>query len=415
MNAYMPQIENFPKADLAWLRDDAVLRLVEVFDEVGDDLIRFVGGCVRDSLLGHTLHDIDIATRLVPDEAMRVLSDAGVKVIPTGLDHGTITAVIDKRAFEITTLRADIETDGRHASVEFTQDWARDARRRDFTINALYLTPGAEIFDDTGGCEDLAAGVVRFVGDAQHRIREDYLRILRFFRFSARFANEYDDNGLDACAREREGLSQLSAERIGNELLQILSLPNAADVAAKMIEVGVLAELIDHAPDIAALTGVKATAPNTNGVLALAALYPSGDASLWHRLVLSNAQKARAQAALENRDILTGCFEGGSCDVRALRATIYQMGQAEFCDAALLAVGAKVMVNEEYHRVINLAQDWETPKFPLSGKDITAAGIDPGPKIGMILKSIERQWIEEDFPQESRLQEIQDAAIDQFR
>ena len=403
MEAIQYLTEQFPNADFDWLNDDAIRILVDAFQARGDDLIRFVGGCVRDSLLGQSAHDIDIATLLPPDQVTNALHDSGIKVVATGIEHGTVTAVVKRRGFEITTLRADVSTDGRRADVVFTNDWSVDARRRDFTMNAIYLSPAGVLFDPVGGIVDLKAGNVRFIGDARARIREDYLRILRFFRFSGRFANEFQSLGLSACHLECDGISNLSGERIGREMLSILSLPNAADIVAKMMESDVLEKIYRGDANVDALRDMQVIEQNCDAVLALAALFGNEFDNVADRLVLSNAEKAIGTFALENVNGMSPVLAP-----QDLRARVYRLGQTKFCDAALLAAAHQTLTAEEYQRQIAYARNWQPPVFSVTGNDIAAAGIDVGPKIGMILRSIEAQWISEDFPDAQRLREIVD-------
>ncbi|MEM9262843.1 MAG: CCA tRNA nucleotidyltransferase, partial [Pseudomonadota bacterium] len=239
------------KQAFSWMVSSPVRRVFEALEAAKKGCARLVGGCVRDGLLSITPNDIDIAVQLTPDETMSALAAARLRAEPTGIAHGTVTAIVDGTPIEVTSLRADVDTDGRHATVSFTDDWLLDAVRRDFTINAMYLTPECELFDPWKGREDLRAGIVRFIGEPLERIREDYLRILRFFRFSARFAaNVFDHDGLVACRREIGGISRLSKERIGTELIKILRGPRSCAAVRAMAEAEVLSAVYPHKASI---------------------------------------------------------------------------------------------------------------------------------------------------------------------
>ncbi|MGF1543149.1 MAG: hypothetical protein ACFB00_01345 [Parvularculaceae bacterium] len=264
-------------ARFAWIDDAPIRRIVDALLAARPASARFVGGCVRDGLLGASANDVDLATQLRPEDAVRALEAASVRVAPTGFEHGTVTAVAHadgrRAVVEVTSLRADVATDGRRAVVAFTDDWARDASRRDFTINALYLTPDRRVFDPTGGLVDLAAGRVRFIGAPAARLREDYLRILRFFRFSARFARgAFDQEGLAACAAAVDGRARLSKERIGQEFGAILAHATAPRAVEAMAETGALAALWSTPADLQALRRLKAAAPDADAPAGLAAL-----------------------------------------------------------------------------------------------------------------------------------------------
>ncbi|HEX7391036.1 MAG TPA: CCA tRNA nucleotidyltransferase, partial [Acidiphilium sp.] len=258
---------------------------------------RIVGGAVRDMLAGRPLADIDLASPLPPDEVMRRLAAAGIRAIPTGLDHGTVTALIDNTGFEITTLRHDVSTDGRHATVAFTDDWREDAARRDFTINAMSMDRAGTVFDYFGGRDDLAAGRVRFVGDAATRIAEDYLRILRFFRFLARYGRgEPDAGAIAAIEAHREGLSRLSAERVWQELKSILATPDPRAALRLMAGTGVFGAILPEADDLSGFEAAMARGMPPDPILRLAALIDADGAALADRLRLSEAERVRLAA-----------------------------------------------------------------------------------------------------------------------
>lgn len=397
-----------------WADDARVMRVIAALEAREAGAARFVGGCVRDSLLGLAPKDIDIATPLTPDVVMAALSAAGLGVAPTGVEHGTVTAIADHLPVEVTSLRADVATDGRRATVAFTRDWAVDAARRDFTVNALYLTPSKQLFDPVGGVADLKARKLRFIGAAEDRIREDYLRILRFFRFSARFAEGFDTAGLAACASLKDGIGRLSAERIGDELSKLLSLPTPQDAVRAMSDSGVLAEIWEAKVDVKSLDRLKQIDPSAPPALALAALFGADDKGLDARLRLSNAIAARRKGAVANAAIVSALM-----DERAARAALYRMGVAAWRDAVLLAealkdsAGGDVQDND-LQRLASLPDRWPPPAFPLSGKDVLAAGVEAGPAVAAIIRAAEARWIAEDFPKEARAREIFNEEISKF-
>lgn len=330
---------------------------------------RLVGGCVRDALAGQEIADIDMATPMPPDQVLVALGRAGLRAIPTGLAHGTVTALVDGQGFEITTLRRDVETDGRHSTVAFTDDWREDAARRDFTINAMSMAPDGEVFDYFGGRADLAEGIVRFVGDAAGRIAEDYLRILRFFRFFARYGHaRADADALAAIEAGVAGLSLLSAERVWSELRRILAAPAPDAALGLMARAGVLAALL---PD-AVLRPVDALPGDP--MLRLAKLMPTGPAPL----NLSGEEAARLLA-------LQGAPPPDAPDDAELRRLLADTppdileGRARIAgrDAALLARIASMKV----------------PILPVQGRDLALAGLQPGPEMGRILKSMRASWL----------------------
>lgn len=352
---------------------------------------RLVGGCVRDLLLGESAVDFDIATRLLPPEVMTRLTQAGIKAIPTGLQHGTVTAVTYGVAYEITTLRRDVETFGRHATVAFTDDWREDAARRDFTINALYADPHTgEIYDYFNGCVDLAAQIVRFIGDPLQRIAEDHLRILRFFRFSARFSENWEPCGLAACAERAADLMALSRERIRDELLKLLALPRPAATITTMIDHGILSVILPEIarPAVERLVGVisaetQAAVP-ASPVRRLASLLPP-DAevadSIARRLRLSNADRRRLVAAATPAPV--------PADPRVLA---YHIGGEATLDRLLITQDPRT---EQWAATL---ANWRRPRMPLTGKDIIAMGVPPGPEVSRLLHEIETRWLAAGLP-----------------
>ena len=352
---------------------------------------RLVGGAVRDALLGLEGADIDLATRLPPDVVMKLVAAAGLKAVPTGLAHGTVTAVAPGLRVEVTTLRRDVATDGRHAEVAFTDDWCEDASRRDFTINALYATlPGGAICDFFGGLDDLAARRVRFIGAPLQRIAEDHLRILRFFRFSARFAEEIDAEGLAACTARANDLMALSRERIAGELRGLLALADPVAILGLMVENGILRPVLPEitAVGVAVLARTVAAEAAT-GVPAdwrrrLAALLPADAAvadTIGRRLHLSNADRIRiARAVVPNDD-------------RPVKAAAWADG-AE-------AVADRLLIGGDTGPAVAAVLTWQRPKLPVSGRDLLARGVVPGPKVAALLGEFQRAWVAADFPDDT--------------
>ena len=355
--------------------------LVVLIKALGPGKARYVGGAVRDTLLGIAVKDIDIATPLDPHEVMRRLKAHTIQVVPTGIDHGTVTAVLAGSPIEITTLRHDVSTDGRRATVAFAQDWQEDAARRDFTINALYADPDSgEVFDYFGGLADLAARHVRFIGDARQRIREDHLRILRYFRFQARFGSQPADiESEQACAELAATLKGLSRERIGMEMLNLLGLPDPAPTVARMAQLGVLAVVLPEAAvaGLTALVGEEARQDvEPDALRRLAALLPADPAvaeAVASRFRLSGAQKKRLMLAAE-----PPLPQGGG----SARALAYRLGRNAAIDRLLLT-GASIAP----------LIDWNIPTFPLKGGEVVASGIKAGPLVAQTLKTVEAAWI----------------------
>jgi len=355
------------------------------------EVARFVGGCVRNALLGEAVEDIDIATSLTPQEVIRKLTDAGLRVIETGLAHGTVTAIAQGKPFEITTLRIDVETDGRRANVAFTDDWARDAARRDFTINGLFANEAGMIFDFVGGLSDIAAHRVRFIGNPDARIAEDYLRILRFFRFSAWYGAEpLDGAGMDAIKRHLDGLGGLSAERVQKEFLRLLAAPEPVHVLREMEKCGVLGRLLPQATHLDVLHRLIGGGAPGDPLARLSALIGAGAAPGVSALLrLSNAMADRL--ALLTRDDLV--LE----DDRARRHALYRFGREVVIDIALLMQARGTLSGEALKAVLVQAKLWNKPAFPLSGDDVLARGIAPGPAVGDMLRALETWWIDESF------------------
>ena len=363
---------------------------------------RFVGGAVRNALLGKPVSDIDIATPLLPEDVRARLGKAGLGAVPTGIEHGTVTAIANGRPFEITTLRRDVSTDGRRATVAFTADWAEDARRRDFTMNALYADANGEVFDSVGGVEDLKAGRVRFVGDPVTRIREDYLRILRLFRLHAWYGKgDIDPAALRAAAAEKAGLAQLSGERVQKELLRLLEAEAPAPVLRVMAASGILGELLPGALNIARLEHLARIEGESfftpDPVLRLAALLPSDPAAvetLSRKLKLSNADAERLVDLAGARERVVSYLS-----VKEMRKLTYRLGAARFKDRVFLkwAEDPKESNAVQWRALLSMAESFPRPKFPLSGRDVMLAGVPEGPLVGQILKEVEDWWVDADF------------------
>jgi len=360
----------------------------------GLDAARFVGGCVRDALLRRPVSDIDIATPLTPDEVTAALKAAGLGAHPTGVEHGTVTATAKGRPFEVTTLRRDVETDGRRAVVAFTTDWAEDAERRDFRLNALYLDPEGQLYDPTGGgIADARAGRIVFVGDPETRLREDHLRSLRFFRFLAWYGKGAPDAAaLAACTRLKDGVAGLSGERVSKELLKLLAAPDPRPSVRLMAEAGVLGVALPQAGGLARFEALAAF--EADPVLRLAALLPddrSAVAAAAKRLRLSNVQRQRLLCAVSDQIVVNG-----DLSPEALRRAIYRLGGATVRDRLLLARAASAE-GGRWGELMGLAQTWTPPRFPLSGADAKAAGVPEGPQLGRLLKAVEDWWVAQDF------------------
>ncbi len=349
---------------------------------------RAVGGAVRDTLVEHprVATEIDFATELLPDEVMRRAQTAGVAAYPTGIEHGTVTLKIDDRIAEVTTLREDIETDGRHAVVRFGYHWTRDAERRDFTLNALYCDLDGELFDPIGGAEDCLNGVVRFIGEAAKRIAEDRLRVYRFFRFTASHGHEqFDEDGLKAVTMAAHDLSGLSAERIGSEMRRMLELPRMARTFETMVAAGVFVvpgELVEH------LGVYERRAHKPNGVARLALLVQSlGSAGLKQRWRLSNDEISTAESILIAAKLLTDFH---------INEAAYRF-PAALSDAVEVAATLAGWTEAGKSAVVQHLEQIDVPVFPLSGSDLLQRGMRPGPKIGAELDRLEKKWIQSGF------------------
>lgn len=372
-----------------------------VLDALGSDA-RFVGGAVRNALLKREVTDIDIATPLTPDAVTKRLKAAGLGAVPTGIEHGTVTAISDGTPFEVTTLRRDVATDGRRAVVAFTTDWKEDAARRDFTMNALYATADGEVIDLVGGVADLQAGSVRFVGDATTRIREDYLRILRLFRFHAWYGKgEIDSEALRAAAAEKAGLAQLSGERVQKELLRLLEADDPAPVLRVMAACGILGELLPGSLSIARLERLAAIDAEAffkpDAILRLAALLPNDPAlaeAVAKKLRFSNADAERLLDVAAVREKIVSYLS-----VKEVRKLLYRLGTGPFKDRVFLkwAEDPKDSNAVQWRMLLAVADAWVRPTFPLTGREVMLAGVPEGPLVGRILAEVEDWWIDADF------------------
>lgn len=375
-------------------------RVLDLLDAAGEEA-RIAGGAVRDLLIGRPVREVDIATTALPDEVMRRAGEAGIKAVPTGIAHGTVTLVLDGEAYEATTLRRDVATDGRHAEVAFGRDWAADARRRDFTINGLFLDRAGEVHDHVGGLADIAAQRLAFIGDPQARIREDYLRILRFFRFHATLPFGAPDRAaLEAAGRCRDGLSRLSRERIGQEMTKLLAGDRAGEALRLMAGRGLLVPVTGGVASVTALDRLAALEAELGRpadiVLRLAAL------SVFKK---EDAERLGAALRLPGRSVARLAWTAGPPITIDLapgdrRAWLYRIGTEAFRDRVMIGWsrdGASA-AEGDWRALLELPETWAVPVFPISGRDLAARGVPPGPRMGRVLAAAEARWIAEDFP-----------------
>jgi poly(A) polymerase len=391
--------------------------VLAVLDRDGEEA-RIVGGAVRDVLFGVPAGEIDIATTALPDEVIRRATAAGFRPVATGIEHGTVTVVADGVPFEVTTLRQDIETYGRRAKVVFGRDWRLDALRRDFTINALFLARDGTVHDYVGGRADLAAHRVRFIGDPATRIAEDYLRILRFFRFHATYGEgPPDPAGLAAGVRARAGIASLSRERVRMELIKLLTVPRAGPTLALMTEAGILGPVLGSVPLLASFAQLEVIeaangfGPDACRRLGALAVFIVEDAErLSERLRLSNAETERLTSMAQAWWRLPAAV----ADERALRALLFRLGEQRFVDRMTLAWSRTPSDASDpvWRRAVTLPQRWQPPTFPLKAADLIVRGIAKGPALGQALAAAEEAWVAADFPREaSLLAAIADAAV----
>jgi poly(A) polymerase len=396
--------------------DPATLAVLEALAE-GGAAARFVGGSVRDALLGRRIGDIDITTPAPPERVMELLEKRGIRVVPTGISHGTVTAIAGAppRHFEITTLRRDVETYGRRARVAFDADWAADAARRDFTINAIFLDPDGTVHDLVGGLADLRARRVRFVGDPATRIAEDVLRILRYYRFEARFGVGLGDPpARAACRAMAHLLPNLSAERVAQELIKLLETTDPIAGLRMMVEDGVLSVILPEARRLDRLRHMIAIEPEPDPLRRLAALIEvdgAGAIALAERLHFSNAWRDRLHGLAPPWAIHP------PADMAAQRRTLYRLGAERYRDIALLLAAEGAMDRDRLAELLALARDWTPPAFPLAGRDVTALGLPPGPRVGRLLDAMRAWWEAGDFTADraaclAHLKELVDAGIE---
>ncbi len=387
---------------VAWLKAPETQKLLAALEAARAGGSRFVGGCVRNTLLGAPVDDIDVATQLTPPETIAVAAKAGFAAHPTGIEHGTITVVVNHKPFEVTTLRRDVSTDGRRATVAFTESWEEDAQRRDFRMNALYADASGQIHDPTGGgLDDARAGRVIFIGDAATRIKEDYLRILRFFRFNAWYARTpIDPAGLQACADLAAGLDSLSVERVWKEVKKLLGAPDPRasweGMSAIEVRARALPEL-NNQSRLRALMDLEADLMLPVDAMArVAAALEDQEAAkaLARRLKLSNEERDRLVAALGDDVKITSYMS-----LREMRRAIYKLGNEVFRDRVMLAWAAAGNDKAQAWRaLVTHGQMWTPPKLPLTGDEVMAAGVPAGPKVGVIMREVEDWWIDADFP-----------------
>ena len=391
--------------DTTWLTRGPLGKLLAALDRDGEEA-RVVGGAVRNVLLHRPPGEIDVATTALPEEVTRRAAAAGFRPVPTGIEHGTVTVVVDGTGFEVTTLREDVETFGRKAKVRFGRSWRKDAERRDFTLNALSTSRDGTVHDFVGGLEDLRRHRVRFIGDAAARIAEDYLRILRFFRFHAAYGEGAPDAaGLHACIVAREGLRMLSRERVRAELLKLLVAPGAAPTLAVMAEAGILQEVLGGVPYLAALASLIAIeavlglAPDPLRRLAgLAAALPEDAERLGQRLRLANVEHERLAAMADGWWRVAPAM--GESRARAL---LYRLGPEYYRDRVVLAwarSGAEA-ADLSWRALATLPERWQAPEFPLKAAEFIARGIPKGPRLGQALAAAEEEWIAAGFPEDA--------------
>jgi poly(A) polymerase len=409
MTRRSPQPPSLAGAD--WLSDARLQRVLAALAVDGGEA-RVAGGAVRNALLDEPVSDMDVATTEVPARVIELARRAGLEVHPTGLDHGTVTVVArdgdgdGPNAFEVTTLRIDVETFGRHAQVAFTDDWTADARRRDFTMNALYCDGAGTVFDPVGGYPDILERRVRFVGEPDERIREDFLRILRFFRFEARYGHgDPDADGLAACVALQEGLQTLSAERVRQEMLKLLVAPLAVPVLRVMVETGIAGRVLPTGHDLARVARMAEIDAQQrlepDAVLRLAAIAlggPDDAATLRRSLRLSNAEYGRLQHLAHSVPPTPG-LRGNE-----RRVMLYQSGSQGFHDAVRFAwsVNNSAFTPADWAELLRLPENWAVPRFPVSGADLATHGVPAGPEMGRLLKRLEDWWMAAGFPEDKQ-------------
>ena len=412
-------------ANEAWLKMRATQDVMRALAADGAQA-RFVGGVVRDSLLSSAddAEEIDIAINRKPQEVSALLEKAGIKPIPIGADHGTIACVIEKQRYEITSLRLDVATDGRHAEVAFTENWIADAKRRDFTINAIYANAAGEIYDPIDGRADLARMRIRFIGDASTRIREDYLRILRYFRFFARFGGEADRAAIQCCAEEKAGLARLSAERMRGEMFKLLPASYAPDALRLMAAAGILPLILPRAAQIDFFARMhhlmKENFIEGEALRLFAALYGDFDAAAadGRRLKLAGGEIARVGKMLAQDEAALKSY----LSIRETRKLLYRWGVEKFSDRVWRAWAADENARNAigWRALLALAESWERPDFPLTGEMVKAAGVPEGEEVGRVMREVEEWWVDAEFIEDEfsiieRLKAVVQATIYQER
>ena len=394
-------MSNLNPKQFPWMRSEAIQA---IFATLPEGKVRFVGGCIRNALMGVEVGDIDLATQLEPKDVTKALDAANIRYVPTGIEHGTLTVVMGKKTFEITSLRKDVETDGRRAVVAFTKDWAEDAQRRDLTINALYADIEGKVYDPTGqGLDDLKAMKFRFVGDAEARVQEDYLRILRFFRFLAWYGGnaKVDAAGLKACRENRRGLKKLSAERVWSELKKLLLARDPSRSVRIMLTNEILDTLLPEASNaeglskMVALERREAIMPDPLlRLMAMSAREPLQMALLCKRLKMSTKETTRLRAWSDSSVAL----DPHADDSEKLKAIYFAGKQVVIDRARVRAAGENdALMSSRWMSFADLAMGWTPPEFPLTGKDLKTAGVEPGPKMGKVLDALKALWVRSNF------------------
>ncbi len=399
--------------DTWWLTHDGIRQVFKTIEQADGD-IRFIGGCVRDAIINRKTHDIDCATSLTPEQVIDAMRDAGVKVIPTGIDHGTVTVVLnDGKQIEVTTLRRDVETHGRHARVAYTDDWKTDAARRDFTMNAMSCDLSGQVYDPFGGASDIKQGNIIFIGNPVTRIQEDFLRILRFFRFYARFGQgDINADGLQAAIQFAPQMAKLSGERIRDELFKLMIATACVDAMTIMLENGILEPVLPYLSNLhrfkSMIEAEESTDMGADVIRRLAAICGDGEEAIQHtatRLRLSNDQTARLRAMKIypgkgswpdiGPDI--GPDRGLDKGLNKVRELIYRHGRKMVADQYCYQLAARTGKTQIDEDIVSVIKNWTPPEFPLTGHDVMEGGVPAGPKIGKILRQVEDWWIDQDF------------------
>ena len=381
----MSELPNLSRAK--WLRAPSLQRVFGIIAEAGGEA-RVAGGAVRNAILKVPVTEVDLATTLPPERIVEIFTAAGMKAHPTGIEHGTVTVVSDHHPYEVTTLRHDVETDGRRAKVKFTSDWQADALRRDFTMNALYCDARGKIYDFTDGYRDILRKRIIFVGSPAKRIAEDYLRILRFFRFHARFGKGAPDKaGLAACVRHRKGLDALSAERIRQEMFKLLLAPGAVPSLKLMAKTGILAHLLPYTEDWRVIGRLP---PDPLLRLAVLSSEPQAMKERWR---ISNAEAKRLDA------ISSFTAPSPSLRLNEQRVMLYLIGAEAWRDLVRIgwARSKASMDDPAWKRLLKLPDRWPVPTLPVTGRDLIDAGLKPGPELGAALRRLEDWWLAADF------------------